>query len=96
MLTVHVSNTELESRIEHQAREAGKTAQQLVEELLEQAFAQPHPTFSYPRLNPAKHLTQLTFPKNEVAKSDDSPAFQHVTDTISFVEALRRTSWSRR
>lgn len=95
MLTVHVSDSELESRIEQQARETGKTAQQLVEELLVQAFSDPFPVFSFPRLDPLKHLTTLQYPENELDESDNAPAFQHVTDSASFAEDLRRNSWSR-
>jgi hypothetical protein len=92
MLTIQVTNRQLEQQLIRQAQAVGKTAQQLAESLLEEGLNKSTP-LSFSRLDPAKHSCPLEF--NVDLQTDDKPVCQHVEDTTEFAEQLRQNAGKR-
>jgi hypothetical protein len=92
MLTIRVTNRQLEQQLIRQAQAVGKTTQQLAESLLEDALNQLTP-LSFSRLDPAKHSRSLEFDVD--SQTDNAPVFQDVKDSTEFAEKLRQNAWKR-
>ena len=96
MLTLEISNQLLEQRLLEKARNLGKTAQQIVEEMLADSLLKNKEIITkYPYLDPEHHKSILRFEIEESEITNDKPLFDHVTDTQTFAKELRKKAWQR-
>lgn len=94
MLTIRVSDTRLEARLIERAQAMGKSAEQLIQELLAEALEPIEvTTLSFEKLDPNLHSQRLEF--DVEPGTDDAPAFRHITDTVEYANTLRQNAWKR-
>lgn len=104
MLTLEINDARLEQKILEKARAIGKSVQELVQDIVaEKMQADETPEtlpFHVPKLDYRKYVhvydPQLTEEELLAADDDTVLPFSHVTDTIEFVNQLRKTAWKRK
>lgn len=103
MLTIQITDTDLEQRIVERAKAIGKSVQQLAQELLSNQLIDSDEElgFEVPRLDVRQHARTYTpeisaEEEAELAKNPDVKLFAHVTDTVAFAKQLRNNSWKRK
>jgi hypothetical protein len=101
MLTIQISDQRLEKRIADKAQQIGQTVQDFVESLLSENLPNDdlrpneEPIFVFQKLDHMKHgyIIRHELSEEELALIDDTPLFQHVTDSAKFAKELREKSW---
>ena len=104
MLTFEINDAQLEHRILEKARAIGKSAQELLKELLTKAIqediALDKLPFEVPKLDYRNHssIYNPEISEEESLLADDASVmpFAHVTDTVEFANQLRKTAWQRK
>lgn len=104
MLTFEINDAQLEHRILEKAHAIGKSAQELLEDILTKAIqeevALEKLPFDVPKLDYRNHssIYNPELSEEEILLADDASVtpFAHVTDTVEFANQLRKTAWQRK
>lgn len=104
ILTFEINDAQLEHRILEKAHAIGKAAQELLKDILikaiqEEAALEKLP-FDVPKLDYRNHSSMYSpeLSEEEILLADDAAVtlFAHVSDTVEFVNQLRKTAWKRK
>lgn len=98
MLTFEINDAQLEHRILEKARSIGKTAQELLKDLLTKAIqediALEKLPFEVPKLDYREHISiidnKLTEEEELLANDSSVKVFSHIQDSAKYVHDLRR------
>ena len=97
MLTIQITDTELEQRIVEKAKAIGKSVQQLAQEMLSHQLIDNDQElgFEIPRLDVRQHAqiidTPLTAEEEELlVQNPDVKPFSHIKDAAKYIHDIRR------
>jgi hypothetical protein len=104
MLTFEINDAQLEHCILEKAHAIGKSAQELLKEILTKAIqeevALEKLPFDEPKLDYRNHssIYNPELSEEEILLADDASVtpFAHVSDTVEFANQLRKTAWQRK
>ena len=104
MLTFEIDDAQLERRILEKAQAIGKSAQELLKDILTKAIQEEVTLetlpFEVPKLDYRKHssIYNPELSEEESLLADDASVmpFAHVSDTVEFANQLRKIAWRRR
>lgn len=104
MLTLEINDARLEQKILEKARSIGKSAQEMlkdlvVEKMQEEEKANKLP-FEIPKIDYRKHIKIIDYGIDDEniddENIDDAPIFQDIGDTVEFAKKLRDEAWKRK
>lgn len=97
MLTIQITDTDLEQRIVERAKAIGKSVQQLAQELLANQLIDSDEElgFEIPRLDVRQHAQIIDIPltaeeEELLAQNPDVKPFSHIKDAAKYVHDIRR------
>ncbi len=97
MLTIQITDTELEQRIVEKAKAIGKSVQQLAQEMLSHQLIDNDEElgFEIPRLDVRQHartyIPEISEEEEEeLAKNPDVKPFSHIKDAAKYIHDIRR------
>lgn len=99
MLTLEINDARLEQKIIEKARSIGKSAQEMLKDLvvekMQEGEAINELPFEIPKLDYRKHLKIIDYGIDD-ENIDDAPIFQDIGDTVEFAKKLRYEAWKRK
>lgn len=95
MLTIKINDRDLERRITEKAHSFGKSTQEFVNEILNNALPESQDEISYQRLSPTNHGYILNSVIEDVS-TESSNLFSEVSDVADYVDALRKNTWRKK
>lgn len=95
MLTVNINDTHLEKRIIEKARLKGKSAQEIIKDLLANALPETNEDLQYQKLNPKDYGYFINNTDENIADDNNIKLFSQVDDPKEFTETLRKKGWRK-
>lgn len=100
MLTLEINDARLEQKILEKARTIGKSAQELLKDIvvekIQEDEKQDKLPFEFTKLDYRKHIKIIDYGIDDEENIDDTPIFQDIGDTIEFAKKLREEAWKRK
>ncbi|WP_028296643.1 hypothetical protein [Olivibacter sitiensis] len=97
MLTVRINDSGLERRIVEKARTIGKSTQEFVHDVLDDALTEDSDTgLIFEKLDIKNNGYTMVFSKAEDSVlAEDAEPYSYVTDSATYTEQLRKKAWRK-